>query len=705
MLNRAASQKIRPDHLDRLAVIYVRQSTLFQVRENTGSTTRQYDLVKRAADLGWTQASIQVVDQDQGQSGSSAVGRDGFQWLVAEVGLGHVGAVLSLEVSRLARSCSDWYRLLEICALTETLVIDDEGIYDPGAHNDRLLLGFKGSMSEAELHWLKSRLQGGKMTKAEQGQLRFRLPIGLVYDPVGRIVLDPDEAVQEAVRLVFSLFEQSTSALAVVSAFARQHLRFPTRWWGGKRADELIWSRLSHERVLNILHSPLYAGAYVYGRTKFRSRLLPGEEPRVKGRTRRLPQEDWPIVLLDAHPGYITWEQFLHNQRQLDDNRTWRAEEHRGAVREGPSLLQGIILCGSCGRRMSIRYQRDGSVLMYECHQLHSQLAMRTCQTMRGDRIDQAVVACFLEAIGPAHLEVALAALDQVEARAKQVENQWHRQIERAQYEADLARRRYKAVDPDNRLVARSLEKEWNEKLAEVDKLEREHQLVPKPAALLLTTAQREQIRRLAHDLPAIWHASTTTFVERKQLMRWLIKDVTLSKRGNVIDVAIRWQTEALTALSIPRYKRSWEERQTSPHVVERVREWSPTQTATQIATLLNEEGLRPGLGGSFTASKVDWIRVAYSIPLACPEGPGFCPSGQRGDGRYSALAAAELLNVNVSTIADWCNAGILESVRAHPHGPRWITLTPDIIEQLRKPTQRHWKRRRTGSQRKNVVD
>lgn len=705
MLNRAASQKIRPDHLDRLAVIYVRQSTLFQVRENTGSTTRQYDLVKRAADLGWTQASIQVVDQDQGQSGSSTIGRDGFQWLVAEVGLGHVGAVLSLEVSRLARSCSDWYRLLEICALTDTLVIDDEGVYDPGAHNDRLLLGFKGSMSEAELHWLKSRLQGGKLTKAEQGQLRFRLPIGLVYDPVGRIVLDPDEAVQEAVRLVFSLFEQSTSALAVVSAFARQHLRFPTRWWGGKRADELIWSRLSHERVLNILHSPLYAGAYVYGRTKFRSRLLPGEEPRVKGRTRRLPQEDWPIVLLDAHPGYITWEQFLHNQRQLDDNRTWRAEEHRGAVREGPSLLQGIILCGSCGRRMGIRYQRNGSVLMYECHQLHSQLAARTCQTMRGDRIDQAVVACFLEAIEPAHLEVALAALDQVEARAKQVENQWHRQIERAQYEADLARRRYKAVDPDNRLVARSLEKEWNETLAEVDKLEREHQLVPKPAALLLTTAQREQIRRLAHDLPAIWHASTTTFVERKQLMRWLIKDVTLSKRGNVIDVAIRWQTEALTALSIPRYKMSWEEHQTSPHVVERVREWSPTHTATQIATLLNEEGLRPGLGGSFTASKVDWIRVAYSIPLACPEGPGFCPSGQRGDGRYSALAAAELLNVNVSTIADWCNAGILESVRAHPHGPRWISLTPDIIEKLRKPTQRHWKPRRTGSQSKNVVE
>src|SRR5438876_5030690 len=695
MLNRAASQKIRPDHLDRLAIIYVRQSTLFQVRENTGSTTRQYDLVKRAQDLGWTPARIQVVEQDQGQSGSSSVGRDGFQWLVAEVGLRQVGAVLSLGVSRLARSCSDWCRLLEICALTDTLVIDDEGVYDPGAHNDRLLLGFKGSMSEAELHWLKSRLQGGKMTKAEQGQLRFRLPIGLVYDPVGRIVLDPDEAVQEAVRLVFSLFEQSTSALAVVSAFARQHLRFPTRWWGGKRADELIWSRLTHERVLNILHSPLYAGAYVYGRTKSRRHVLAGEEPRIKGRTRRVKQEDWPIVLLDAHPSYITWEHFLRNQRQLDDNRTWRAEEHRGAVREGPSLLQGIVLCGSCGRRMGIRYQRNGSLLMYECHQLHSQLAARTCQTMRGDRIDQAVVACELS---------ALSALDRVEAHAKQVDQQWQRQVERAQYEADLARRRYKTVDPDNRLVARSLEREWNEKLAEVEKLEREHALLPKQAALSLTAAQREQIRNLSHDLPAVWHAPTTTFAQRKQLVRWLIKDVTLAKRGNVIAVAIRWQTEALTSLAIPRYKMSWEERQTSPQVVERVRELSPTQTNAQIAAFLNEEGERAGMGGSFTVSKIEWIRYAYHIPAGCPERPKAAPTGQRGDGRYSARAAAELLNVDVSTIAEWCKTGRLESVRSTTLGPRWITLTPEIIAALRKPVKWQWKHRRTRNASEFVV-
>jgi DNA invertase Pin-like site-specific DNA recombinase len=692
MLSRQPSPKIRPDHLDRLAVISVRQSTLFQVRENSGSTTRQYDLVKRALDLGWTPPRIQVVDQDQGQSGSSTVGRDGFQWLVAEVGLGHVGAVLSLEASRLARSCSDWYRLLEICALSQTLVIDEEGIYDPGSYNDRLLLGFKGNLSEAELHWLKCRLQGGKRTKAEQGQLRFRLPIGLVYDPVGKIVLDPDEAVQEAVRLVFTLFEQSGSALAVVSSFAEQHLRFPTRWWGGKQADELIWGRLTHERVLNILHSPLYAGAYVYGRTQFRRHAFAGEEPRVKGRTRRVKQEDWPIVRLDAHPGYITWEQFLRNQQQLDDNRTWRAEEHRGAVREGPSLLQGIVLCGSCGRRMTIRYQRNGSLLMYECHQIHSQLAGKTCQTMRGDRIDQAVVQCFLEAIEPAHLEIALSALDQVEARARQVEQQWQRQIERAQYETDLARRRYQAVDPDNRLVARSLEREWNEKLAAVEKLEREYALMPKQATLMLTTSQREQIRTLAQDLPAIWHASTTTFAQRKQLMRWLIKDVTLSKRGNVIDIAIRWQTEALTHVAIPRHKKSWEERQTSPQVVKRVQELSPTQTNASIAALLNEEGERAGMGGSFTVSKIEWIRYAYHIPAGCPESPKATPTGQRGDGRYSARAAAELLNVDVSTIAEWCKTGRLESVRSTPLGPRWITLSPEIITALRKTTKRKWK-------------
>jgi DNA invertase Pin-like site-specific DNA recombinase len=704
MLSHPSLSKIQSDHLDRDALIYVRQSSLMQVRDNTASTMRQYDLVQRALSLGWTRERIHVIDQDQAHSGSSTIGRDGFQSLVAEVGLKHCGAIVSLEVSRLARSCSDWYHLLEICALTETLVIDEEGIYDPGCYNDRLLLGFKGTMSEAELHWLRQRLLGGKLTKAEHGELRFRLPVGLVYDLTDKVVLDPDEEVQAAVRLVFALFEQYGSALAVVKHFTIHHLRFPDRLWKRTQKGELVWEPLRCGRVLSLLHNPFYAGAYVYGRTKTRRHALPGEAPRIKGRTRQVKLEDWPIVLRDAHPGYLTWEQFRRHQQMLDDNRTWRPEERRGAVREGSALLQGIVLCGACGRRMTVRYLSDGTIPSYQCRQAHAQLAEKTCQTMRGDGIDQVVAACFLEAIQPAQLAVALSTLDQLEARAKQIDRQWQLRLERAQYEADLAHRRYNAVDPDNRLVARSLERDWNEKLTEAEQLQREYAALPKPTALLITPQERERILALAQNVPEVWHAPTTSQAERKQLVRYLIKDVTLTKREQVIEARIRWQTEALTDLTVPRPKRAADARRTDPQVVARVRELAPIYTATQIADRLNQEGWRAGLGGSFTASKVDWIRIAYDIPLDCPEGPGFCPSGQRGDGRYSALAAAELLNVNVSTITDWCNAGRLECVRAGTHGPRWITLTPETIAELRKPVQRHWKRRGSRQHEQNMV-
>jgi DNA invertase Pin-like site-specific DNA recombinase len=356
-----SSPKIRPDHLDRPAFVYVRQSTLFQVRENTASTARQYDLVQRAQDLGWSEASITVIDQDQGRSGSSAVDRDGFQLLIAQVGLGRAGAVLSLEASRLARSCSDWYRLLEICALTDTLVIDEDGVYDPSQYADRLLLGILGAMSEAELHWLRNRLLGGKLARAEQGELRMRPPVGLVFDATRRLVLDPDEEVQQAVRLLLSLFEQTGSALAVVKHFGEHRLLFPDRLWGKAHGGELLWKPLRHGRVLDVLHNPRYAGAYVYGRTQTRTRALPNEAPRGKGRTRRVGPADWPIVRQDAHPGYLTWEQFLRNQQRLDDNCTRYGSDRRGAVREGHALLQGLVLCGQCGRRMSVRYTRQGT--------------------------------------------------------------------------------------------------------------------------------------------------------------------------------------------------------------------------------------------------------------------------------------------------------------------------------------------------------
>ena len=333
----------------------------------------------------------------------------------------------------------------------------------------------------------------------------------------------------------------------------------------GREIGELVWEPPRCGRVLSLLHNPFYAGAYVYGRTKTRRQALPGEEPRIKGRTRQVKREDWPIVLRDAHPGYISWEQFRHHQHVLDDNHTWRPEERRGVAREGAALLQGIVLCGVCGRRMNVRYLATGTTPSYECRQAHAQLAEKTCQTMRGDSIDQIVTTCFLEAIQPAQLDVSLSTLDHLEARAQQIDRQWHLRLERAQYEADLARRRYVAVDPDNRLVARSLERDWNEQLLEAERLQREYTALAKPTALLITPQERQRILALAQNVPAVWYAPTTSQAERKQLLRYLIKDVTLTKREQVIEVRVRWQTEALTDLTVPRPKRAADARRTDP--------------------------------------------------------------------------------------------------------------------------------------------
>jgi DNA invertase Pin-like site-specific DNA recombinase len=688
------SPKIRPDHLERPAFVYVRQSTLFQVREHTASAARQYDLVQRARDLGWSQASITVIDQDQGRSGASAVDRDGFQFLIAQVGLGQAGAVLSLEASRLARSCSDWYRLLEICALTDTLVIDEDGVYDPSQYADRLLLGILGTMSEAELHWLRNRLLGGKLARAEQGELRLRPPVGLVFDAARRLVFDPDEEVQQAVRLLLTLFEQTGSALAVVKHFAAHHLLFPDRLWGKAHDGELLWKPLRHGRVLAVLHNPRYAGAYVYGRTQTRTRTLPHEPRRVKGRTRRVALANWPIVHRDAHPGYLTWEQFLRNQQRLDDNCTHPAKDGRGAVRAGHALLQGLVLCGQCGRRMTVRYTSNGTTPSYECNQVHKQQGGRTCQFVRGDAVDAAVTRLFLEALQPAQLQVSLATLEQIEEQARQVERQWQLRLERARYEADLARRRFLAVEPENRLVARNLEKDWNEKLAASEQLEREQAALPAWAAPRLSPEERQRILNLAEDLPALWQAPTTTPAERKHLLRLLVKDVTLTKQANTIRVALRWQTDVSTTLEVARPPRSCDARRTPGVVVERVRVLAVDHTDRQIADRLNAEGCKTGRGGSYTPSKVQWIRYVHEIASGCPQGPAACPTGTRGDGRCSAQAAAKALNVNVSTIAAWCQSGHLDGIQTAPHGPWWVRLTQEVIERLRKPVQRRWQKR-----------
>jgi DNA invertase Pin-like site-specific DNA recombinase len=660
-----------------------------QVRRNTGSTARQYDLRQRAVELGWSTEQIVIIDQDQGRSGASSANREGFQFLVAEVGLGQAGAVFSLEASRLARASSDWYRLIEICALTKTLVVDEEGVYDPGQYNDRLLLGFKGTMSEAELHWLRQRLLGGKLEKAQKGQLRFRPPTGLVYDGLGQLVLDPDEQVQQAVQLLFDLFDELGSALAVVKHFNDQQLLFLTRLWGGLRDGKLVWRPLRHGRVLDILHNPAYTGTYVYGRTQTRTQLLPGEKPLIKGQQRRVKREDWPIVLHEDHPGYITWDQFLRNEQRLDDNRTNRDQERRGVVREGAALLQGLVQCGRCGRRMTIRYLDNGRIPCYDCNQVHKQQALKACQSLRGDGIDAAVVKVFLAAMQPAQLEISLATLGHLEARAQQIDQQWQLRLERAQYQADLARRRFMAVEPENRLVARTLERDWNDQLAQLQQVEQDYLAWPRPTAHLASPQERQRILALAQDLPRLWQAETTTHADRKQLLRFLIKDVTLTRRETTFHIGIRWQTEALIELEIARPSQ-----RTAPAVIECIRQLAPSHTDHQIAEILNQEGLTTGKKLPFIPNRVQWVRHTHGIALGPSKRPDAYPNGQREDGRYTARATAELLNVDVSTIAAWCKSGHLDGIQAKPHTPWWIKLTPEIIAELRQPIRRRKSRR-----------
>jgi hypothetical protein len=393
-------------------------------------------------------------------------------------------------------------------------------------------------MSEAELHWLRSRLLGGKLEKARQGQLWLPLPTGLVYDPTGQVMLDPDEEVQHAVRLLFELFEELGTATAVVKAFKGQHLLFPTRLWEGTKPAELTWKPLGTPRVLAILHNPSYAGAYAYGRSQSHRQPLADQEQRVVKHRLNSP-EAWTFLLLEAHPGYITWEQFLRNQDRLDDNCTSCTEDRRGPTREGTALLQGIVLCGRCGRRMTVRYLADGVTPVYHCSRAYHLFGEPICQTLRGDSIDAAVVQLFLEAMQPAQLEISLATLAQIEQQARQIEAQWHRRLERARYEAEVARRRLFAVEPENRLVARTLERDWNEKLAEVERLERDALTWPKPTALLISLPERQRILALAQDLPTLWQADTTTYSERKQLLRCLIKDVTLTRQEALIHLGI----------------------------------------------------------------------------------------------------------------------------------------------------------------------
>lgn len=605
-MNSEAHQKIQTEHLSRNAFLYVRQSTLRQVRENVESSQRQYGLRDRALALGWRLEQIVVIDCDQGQSGSSAIEREGFQRLVTEVSMNRAGIVMGLEVSRLARNCSDWHRLLEICALTQTLLLDEDGLYDPAHFNDRLLLGLKGTMSEAELHLIRARLRGGLLQKARRGELGGRLPTGLVYGSRGQVELDPDRQVQESFRHLFWTFRRTGSALAVVKAFRQEGLKFPHRVWGGVHGGEIVWNDVGYYRVAWVLACPRYAGAYSFGRT--RSVQFPGG--RVVRTKKKVTPEQWYAFIPNAHTGYISWQEYQENQRKLAENATqYRCQRQRTPPREGPALLQGLAICGKCGRRMQVQYhERRGHLYPdYICGHAASRYGEKQCQRISGRDLDCAVGELLLATVNPMNLEVALAVEQEVEARLEEVDRLRHQVVQRAQQEADLARRRYLQVDPDNRLVADQLEADWNGKLRDLHAAQEEYEHQKQDEQRIFRAEQREKIRALAADFSRVWKAPGLPHRERKRMARLLLEDVTLRKEEQVI-AQVRFRGGALKTLELPLPLPFCVLSRTRPEVVEAIDALLDDHEYQEIVDLLNARGLRSGDGRRFNLSIVGRI-------------------------------------------------------------------------------------------------
>jgi DNA invertase Pin-like site-specific DNA recombinase len=660
-----STQKIAPQHLERLAIVYLRQSSPRQVRENFRSTERQYSLAEEAVKLGWEPERILTVDGDLGISGRDAHPRGGYKELVGRVCLGEVGAILGLEVSRLARSSAETQRLLEYCGLTDTLVIDTDGIYDLRDFNDQLILGVKGQLAQAELHMMGVRLQGAKRHAAERGELRFPLPVGLVHDADGRTIVDPDEEVQAAIADVFKAFAQTGSAYGVVGAFTGR--RFPRRAYGGAWAGELRWGRLTHARVRGVLRNPSYAGAYVFGRYRYRRLVRP--DGTITTSMVELPRSEWAIVIQDHHEGYISWEQYLANQQRLAENNT-----RKGArpPREGGALCQGIVRCGACGGPMTTLHRREGSY--YECgHSRSDHTTTPGCRSVKAPVVDELVTRRLLEALAPEEIALALAAADEHQDRRRRSDRALELRVERARYEAIRAERAFHACEPDNRLVARSLENRWEDKLRDLKDAEAELAEHVVPAA----DPSREQLEALARDLPKLWAAKTTADRDRKRLLRALINDVTLTSQpdSRELQVGIRWRSGASEQHTVQRPPRPADAQRTPSPAVELTRSLAPDHTNAQIARRLHAAGFRTRKGEPFQAKHVQWIRWRHKITY---------PDTMARDGEVTVSQLAERLDISPNVIYAWIKTGKL-AARRGPANRLYIEVPPDVEQQCRR--------------------
>jgi DNA invertase Pin-like site-specific DNA recombinase len=661
--------KVSEQHRRRRAVVYVRQSTLHQVERNVESSARQYALRQRAVELGWPADSVVVVDEDTGRSGSTSEGRIGFRELVAEVGLGHVGLVLALEVSRLARCSADWHQLLDLCALTGTLIADADGVYSPSDFNDRLLLGLKGTMSEAELHLIRARLDGGLRNKAERGELRLALPVGLDRDDDDRIVLCPDEQVRHAIERVFVLWRRLGSARQVVMELLAEGQLLPRRTVGQRRVR---WARASYGAVHDFLTNPAYAGAFVFGRTRRQKTV--GPDGRVRVRDVEVPLVEWSVCLPEHHPGYVSWAEYVATRERLRANVRPRGEGG-GAAREGAALLQGLVRCGRCGRRMQVAYSGNGGkVRRYACvrgHVLHH--TESSCQTLGGGRLENAVVQAFLDAVTPASVAATAGAIRELEDQHEQRLAGQRLALERAEYEARRAERQFDACEPENRLVARTLERKLEDALAAVErergKLAAVEQARPQP----LTDAERRALAGLARDLPRLWRAATTSDRDRKQLLRTLIREiiVTVNAAERRAEVEIAWEGGARSELQVKLNSRGPETRRLGEDTIELIRRLAEHHPDPQIAAILSRQGYRTGSGLPFTEARVRGARSRAGIPAA--------PAPDPDSELVTIQQAAAALNASTHTIRRWLNRGLLPGEQAMP-GAAWrIRLSDEV--------------------------
>src|SRR5579883_794874 len=682
------AEKIRAFHRERLAVVYVRQSTVQQVLEHQESTRLQYGLVNRAQALGWATDRILVIDDGLGKSGTSASGRSGFQRLVSEVSLDHVGIIFGVEMSRLARSNKDWHQLLELCALFHTLIADLDGIYDPVQYNERLLLGLKGTMSEAELHILKQRMHQGRLSKARRGELQFALPIGYVWSPTGEIQFDPDEQVQQTVRFVFRTFDELGTLGGLVRYLAQHQIQLGVRVREGPGKGELVWRRANRATLQMMLKHPLYAGSYVYGRRQDDPRRKQPERPRT-GRV-VMPTDEWLVLLPNHCPAYISPEQYERNQARLAANRA-RADA-LGAARSGPALLAGLVVCARCGCRLTIHYDDGDSRLhTYECVERWTHYGEPRCQHLAGPCLDTFVSQQVLAALEPAALELSLTATERLEQERAELDRLWQQRRERAAYEVERAARQYQAVEPEHRLVARTLERAWEEKLAAQQQLEEEYHRFVQRKPRLLSEAERETIRRLATDIPAIWAAPTTTDADRKEILRQVIERVIVDVQGTSeqVQVRIEWVGGTHTEGVVLRPIGTLCELSTYPQLCQRVLKLTEAGwTAIAIAQALNEEGFRPPRSTKgFRPEIVSQVQRELGVKAPRPRirhREGFLPD------EWWPTELARQLHIPRGTLLHWMRQGVVRARQLDEPLHRWIVWADEAEqERLRDYHQR----------------